>query len=102
MYLVVYFYYRSISVYIVFASDIYYYYYISISVYIVFVSDIYYLFIYLFIYHYLPPFELPTLSQKLAITSLSNFLGILRTSVRSSDRNFSGIYAALLAWRPIS
>ena len=66
------------------------------------------------IYHYLPPFELPTLSQKLALASLSNFLDILkfqwdtlsqklalaslsnfldilRTSVRSSDRNFSGI-----------
>ena len=45
----------------------------------------------IFISHYLPPFELPTLSQKLAITSLSNFLGILRIRVRSSDRNFSGI-----------
>ena len=33
---------------------------------------------YLFIIsHYLPPFEFPTLSQKLAIASLSNFLGIL-------------------------
>ena len=41
--------------------------------------------------HYLPPFEFPTLSQKLAIASLSNFLGILRTSVRRSDRNCRGI-----------
>ena len=49
------------------------------------------IFIYLFLYHYLPPFEFPTLSQKLAIASLSNFLGILRTSVRRSDRNCSGI-----------
>ena len=51
----------------------------------------YLLFLSLFIYHYLPPFEFPTLSQKLAIASLSNFLGILRTSVRRSDRNCSGI-----------
>ena len=47
--------------------------------------------IFIIIYYCIPPFEFATLSQKLAIASLSNFLGILRTSVRSSDRNFSWI-----------